>query len=93
MNVPCGGHVLTGPRGTPRLRPKRQTSQEFIALVSDLVSRSRWAQQIHIVLDNLSAHKTKAVQPFLADHPKVRFHFTPTYSSRLNQVELWFAKI
>ncbi len=37
--------------------------------------------------------KTKAVQQFLAEHPKVRFHFTPTYSSWLNQVELWFAKI
>jgi transposase len=45
------------------------------------------------VLDNLSAHKTKAVQEFLTEHPKVRFHFTPTYSSWLNQLELWFAKI
>ena len=45
------------------------------------------------MLDNLSAHKTKAVDQFLAEHPKVRFHFTPTYSSWLNQVELWFAKI
>ena len=33
------------------------------------------------------------VEEFLAQHPKVRFHFTPTYSSWLNQVELWFAKI
>ena len=46
-----------------------------------------------ILLDNLSAHKTKAVQEFLAANPKVCFHFTPTYSSWLNQVELWFAKI
>ena len=46
----------------------------------------------HIVLDNLSAHKTKAVEEFLAQYPKLRFHFTPTYSSWLNQVELWFAK-
>ena len=45
------------------------------------------------MLDNLSAHKTKAVHEFLAAHPKVRLHFTPTYSSWLNQVELWFAKI
>ena len=45
------------------------------------------------MLDNLSAHKTQAVEEFLAQHPKVRFHFTPTYSSWLNQVELWFAKI
>src|SRR5438045_9317710 len=72
---------------------KRHTSSEFIVFLSELVSRARWAKEIHIVLDNLSAHKTKAVQQFLADHPKVRFHFTPTYSSWLNQVELWFAKI
>ena len=50
-------------------------------------------QEIHIVLDNLSAHKTKAVEQFLAEHPKVHIHFTPTYSSWLNQVELWFAKV
>ncbi len=47
-----------------------------------------------MVLDNLSAHKTKDVDHFLAQHPHVRFHFTPTYSSWLNQVELTrFAKI
>jgi transposase len=45
------------------------------------------------VLDNLSAHKTKAVDEFLQANPKVRFHFTPTYSSWLNQVEIWFSKI
>lgn len=72
---------------------KRHTSDEFVAFLSGLVQCARWAKEIHIVLDNLSAHKTKAVQQFLAEHPKVRFHFTPTYSSWLNQVELWFAKI
>jgi transposase len=72
---------------------KRHTSAEFIAFLNQLLSRARWAKQIHIVLDNLSAHKTKAVEEFLAQHPKVHFHFTPTYSSWLNQVELWFAKI
>ena len=50
-------------------------------------------QRIHIILDNLSAHKTQAVRDFLQQHPRVRFHFTPTYSSWLNQVEIWFAKI
>jgi transposase len=57
------------------------------------VNKTRWAKQIHIVLDDLSAHKTKAVEEFLEQNPKLRFHFTPTYSSWLNQVELWFAKI
>lgn len=72
---------------------RRHTSADFISFLADIVAKTRSAKEIHIVLDNLSAHKTLAVQQFLAEHPKVRFHFTPTYSSWLNQVELWFAKI
>src|SRR5262244_2315968 len=72
---------------------KRHTSAEFIDFLADVVRKSRWAREIHIVLDNLSAHKTKAVEQFLEQNPRVRFHFTPTYSSWLNQVELWFSKI
>jgi transposase len=72
---------------------KRHTSAEFINFLSGVVEQARWAKEIHIVLDNLSAHKTKAVDEFLQAHPKVQLHFTPTYSSWLNQVELWFAKI
>lgn len=71
----------------------RHTSTEFIAFLEGLVARTAWAREIHVVLDNLSAHKTKDVERFLANHSHVRFHFTPTYSSWLNQVELWFAKI
>src|ERR1700686_1981443 len=72
---------------------KRHASADFIAFLTELIGKTKWAREIHIVLDNLSAHKTQAVAEFLAEHPKVRFHFTPTYSSWLNQVELWFAKI
>jgi transposase len=72
---------------------KRHTSAEFINFLSGVVEQARWAKEIHIVLDNLSAHKTKAVDEFLEGHPNVQLHFTPTYSSWLNQVELWFAKI
>ena len=71
----------------------RHTSQEFVTFLEGLVGRTAWAKEIHVVLDNLSAHKTKDVERFLAEHPRVHFHFTPTYSSWLNQVELWFAKI
>ena len=46
-----------------------------------------------IILDNLSAHKSQVVRDFLATHPNVHFHFTPTYSSWLNQVEIWFSKV
>jgi transposase len=72
---------------------RRHTSADFIGFLTDIVSKTAWAREIHIVLDNLSAHKTQAVRDFLEENPKVRFHFTPTYSSWLNQVELWFAKI
>jgi transposase len=71
----------------------RHTSAEFIQFLTEVVRQSSWAREIHIVLDNLSAHKTKAVEEFLEQNPRVHFHFTPTYSSWLNQVELWFAKI
>jgi transposase len=72
---------------------KRHTSADFITFLEELIGKTKRAREIHIVLDNLSAHKTQAVEQFLALHPKVRFHFTPTYSSWLNQVEIWFAKV
>lgn len=50
-------------------------------------------KEIHIIADNLAAHKTKRVTAFLADRRNVHLHYTPTYSSWLNQVEIWFAKI
>jgi len=71
----------------------RHTSAEFVDFLEQVVATAKWAREIHIVLDNLSAHKTKSVEEFLAAHPKVRFHFTPTYSSWLNQVKIWFSKI
>jgi transposase len=71
----------------------RHTSAEFVAFLTDLVAHQPRRQEIHVILDNLSAHKTKQVEAFLSQHAHVHFHFTPTYSSWLNQVELWFAKI
>lgn len=71
----------------------RHTSAEFVAFLTDIVANQRKGKEIHVIADNLSAHKTKLVTAFLEAHPNVHMHFTPTYSSRLNQVELWFAKI
>src|ERR1700686_2206767 len=73
--------------------PARHTSQDFISFLEEVVALCPPRQKIHIILDNLSAHKTKLVRQFLEQNPRVSFHFTPTYSSWLNQVELWFAKI
>ena len=71
----------------------RHTSDEFVAFLDQVVTQCKRKQEIHIILDNLSAHKTAKVEAFLQAHPKVKLHFTPTYSSWLNQVELWFARI
>jgi transposase len=72
---------------------RRHTSAEFVAFLEEIVASQPAGKAIHVIADNLSAHKTKLVAAFLAAHPKVRLHFTPTYSSWLNQVENWFAKI
>src|SRR5512138_783728 len=71
----------------------RHTSEEFVAFMTQLVSGCKPSQEIHVILDNLSAHKTSKVQMFLEEHANVHFHFTPTYSSWLNQVEIWFGRI
>jgi transposase len=46
--------------------------------------------EIHVVLDNLSTHTTPDVRAWLDAHPNIHFHFTPTGSSWLNQIETWF---
>ena len=71
----------------------RHTSAEFVAFLTDIVIDQPRGKEIHVIADNLSAHKSRPVTDFLAVHPKVHLHFTPTYSSWLNQVELWFSKI
>ena len=71
----------------------RHTSAAFVDFLGDLVASQPRRREIHVIVDNLSAHKTKGVDAFLDAHPRVHLHFTPTYASWLNQVELWFAKI
>ena len=71
----------------------RHTSAEFVAFLTDIVANQPRGKEIHVIADNLSAHKSQPVKAFLEAHKKVHLHFTPTYSSWLNQVELWFAKI
>src|ERR1700704_3903740 len=71
----------------------RHTTEEFVAFLGQIVALQPRGREIHIVADNLSAHKTKNVFEFLQANPTVRIHYTPTYSSWLNQVEIWFSKI
>src|SRR3954468_13166099 len=71
----------------------RHTSAAFVEFLGDIVTTQPKGREIHVIADNLSTHKTQAVRTFLLEHPHVQIHFTPTYSSWLNQVELWFSKI
>ena len=76
-------------RSSPGARPSiaRRTSSPFCARLRRASSRRL---DIHVVLDNLSAHKAPPVQRWLLRHPRVQFHFTPTYASWLNLVERFF---
>ena len=71
----------------------RHTSAEFVAFLTDIVVNQPRGRQIHVIADNLSTHKTEQVSEFLDYPSNEQLHFTPTYSSWLNQVELWFGKI
>src|SRR5262249_9007347 len=62
-------------------------------LLSEKLGARVGRQAVHIIFDNLGAHKPQAVSDFLARHPNVRIHYTPTHSSWLNQIEIWFSKI
>lgn len=72
---------------------ERHTSAEFVDFLEQVVAGCKPHQSIHIILDNLSAHKTNQVEDFLTRNSHVKLHFTPTYSSWLNQVEIWFARL
>jgi transposase len=69
------------------------TSAQFVAFLTDLVTSQPAGREIHVICDNVSSHKTKQVETFLTEHRNVTIHYTPTYSSWLNQVENWFSRI
>jgi len=73
---------------TPRHRAEE--FRRFLNLIDKSVPEHL---DVHIVLDNVSTHKTPSIQRWLARHPRFTFHFTPTYSSWMNLVERWFAEL
>ncbi len=68
--------------------PRRRRG-EFLDFMNEIVA-AHPNREIHAVLDNLNTHKPKEDR-WLQRHPNVHFHFTPTYSSWLNQIECWFS--
>jgi transposase len=69
---------------------KQHRGKDFIAFLREIDKQVEPGLQIHVILDNLSAHKAPVVKRWLARHPRFHFHFTPTYSSWLNLVERFF---
>ena len=78
-------------RTAPRHRAKEFLS--FMNLVDRRMKALKSHDEIHIILDNSSTHKTKEVQAWQKSHPEYHFHFTPTSSSWLNAVESWFSRV
>jgi transposase len=82
--------VATG-RVTDTCQPRHRHS-EFLAFLK-LVAKAYPRRQLHVVVDNYATHKHQRVQAWLGRHPRVQLHFTPTYGSWLNLVEVCFAII
>ncbi len=68
---------------------RRRRRREFLEFMNELVTAYP-DTELHVVLDNLSTHKPKTDR-WLARHPQVHFHYTPTHASWLNQIECWFS--
>jgi transposase len=70
----------------------RHRSEDFLRFLDGVV-KGYPQGTIHVVLDNVSSHKSKAVELWMESHHRVFFHFVPTYSSWLNLVEIFFGMV
>ena len=82
LNI-ASGTVLT------QCKP-RHRHQEFLQFLNHLDANVPPHLDIHLIVDNYSTHKHAKVKRWLAARPRYQIHFTPTYASWLNQVEIWF---
>ena len=72
---------------------RRARGREFLAFLRQIDRRVPPELDLHLILDNSSTHTTAAVKKWLAEHPRVKVHHTPTSASWLNAVEGWFGKL
>lgn len=86
LNLFAALAVATGQVKTAITQQKRR--QEFLQFMDQIVAETGPDQELHVILDNYCTHKK--CDAWLAQHPQVHFHFTPTSASWLNQVEIWF---
>lgn len=73
-----------------RLRHRHQEYLDFLREIEKNVPKNL---QVHIIVDNYATHKHLRVKRWFAARPRFHVHFTPTYASWLNQVEIWFNRI
>jgi transposase len=71
----------------------QHTSADFIAFLNKVNRNVPADLDVHVILDNLSAHKTPTVHKWLLRHKRFHLHFTPTYGSWMNLVERWFSAL
>jgi transposase len=86
LNLFAALEVATGAVHTQTTGKKRRI--EFLEFMDRVMGGLPPGKEIHVILDNYCIHKKN--DPWLAAHPNVSFHFTPTSASWLNQVEIWF---
>jgi transposase len=80
------GKVITDIRAS-------HTSTDFVAFLNKVNRNVPAELDVHVILDNLSAHKTPTVHRWLLRHKRFHLHFTPTYGSWMNLVERWFSAL
>ena len=72
---------------------RRHRSTEFKSFLDTVDEAVPGDLDVHLIMDNYGTHKTPLIQKWMLRHPRFHFHFTPTYSSWINQVERWFADL
>lgn len=82
----ASGHVITE-------MTTKHRSIEFRKFLNKIDAEVDAGLDVHIVLDNVSTHKSPMIKRWLKAHPRFTFHFTPTYSSWMNLVERWFSEL
>jgi len=71
----------------------RHRHQEFLEFLKRIEQAVPEHLDVHLIVDNYATHKHAKVKLWLAQRPRFHIHYTPTYSSWLNQIERWFGLI
>jgi len=86
LNLFAALEVVTGAIHGKTTHYKKRV--DFLAFMDEVLAELPGDREIHVIMDNYCIHKKN--EPWLATHPNVFFHFTPTSASWLNMVEIWF---